>query len=280
MEDRWEILEGLDRTSRDAGCAVLSTEHLDLVEVDGGHVIRVGRAPRPEFAGWRYGDWLPAIPERGVRHWLGRLFRPIPTSPLGYDVSLGGNIGRPVVPNNWVGSPFLEDAAGLTMVFQSVPLAPECPSCGRALAISPWSFHRVHLTLNGGAPVVMTTCGFCRHEVGVPALCARPGIRLGLSIVNARWREESLLRKAAATLDRADGPDGLLHGLAVGNVALGQAGPATRLALGIALDEQWEGELLEAEWRSAEEIAVLVDGELTEVPGFDEFRRRLLAGIP
>lgn len=69
-----------------------------------------------------------------------------------------------------------------------------------------------------------------------------------------------------------------LHGLAVGNVALGQAGPATRLALGIGLDEQWEGELLEAEWRSAEEIAALVDEELTGVPGFDEFRRRALEG--
>lgn len=252
MEDRWETLENFERTVRDTGRAVLSTEHLDLVEVDGGHVIRVGRAPRPEFAGWRYGDRLPVIPERRFRHWLSRLFPPIPTSPLA------------VVPNSWVGSPFLEDAPGLTVVFQNVPLAPECPWCGRALAISPWSFHGVRLTLDGGAPVVATTCGFCRHEVAAPALSARPGIRLGLSIVNARWRGESLLEKAAATLDRADGPDGLLHHLAVGDVALGQVGPATRLALGMALDEQWEGELLEAEWRSAEEIAALVDGELTD----------------
>jgi hypothetical protein len=278
MEDRWETLEDLERTVRDAGRAVLSTKHLDLVEADGGQVIRVGRAPRPEFAGWRYGNRLPAIPERGFLHWLSRLFLPIPGTPLGYDISEGGMVARPVVPNDWVGSPFLEEAPGLSIVFRSVPLAPECPLCGGALIISPWSFQTVRLTLDGGAPVVTTTCGYCRDEVTVPALSARPGIRLGLSIVNARWREESLLEKAAATLDRADGPDGLLHGLALGSVALGQAGPATRLALGIALDEQWEGELLEAEWNSAEEIAALVDGELTAVPGFDEFKRRALEG--
>ncbi len=44
----------------------------------------------------------------------------------------------------------------------------------------------------------------------------------------------------------------------------------------MALDEQSEAELLEAEWREAEELAAIVDGELSQVRGFEEFRRRIL----
>lgn len=276
LEDRWEALESLERAVRDEGRSVLSTDHLDLVEAGDRQVLRVGRAPRPELAGWRYGDLLPAVPGRGLLQRLGNLLRAIPQSPLGYDVSEAGMTAFPTVAGRWLGSPFLEDAPGLTAAFLHVPLAPECPSCGSPLAIAPWGFHGVRLTLDGGAPAVATACGVCGREVAVPARSARAGIRLGLSVVNDRYREESVLRAAAGELDRAAGPAGLLHRLASGDFTLGEAGLTTRLALGIALDEQWESELLEAEWKRAEEIAALVDGELTVVPGFDEFRRRVL----
>jgi hypothetical protein len=51
------------------------------------------------------------------------------------------------------------------------------------------------------------------------------------------------------------------------------------VAVGISLDEQTEAEALEAEWRVAEELAGIVDDELTEVPGFDTFRARVLGGF-
>ena len=37
-----------------------------------------------------------------------------------------------------------------------------------------------------------------------------------------------------------------------------------------------ETEALEAEWKEAEELASMMDGELTEVPGFEAFRRDVL----
>ena len=36
-----------------------------------------------------------------------------------------------------------------------------------------------------------------------------------------------------------------------------------------------EAEALEAEWREAEELGAIMDGELTPVPGFEAFRREL-----
>ena len=37
-----------------------------------------------------------------------------------------------------------------------------------------------------------------------------------------------------------------------------------------------EMEALESEWKGAEEMAAIMDGELTEIPGFDEFRQEIL----
>jgi hypothetical protein len=44
----------------------------------------------------------------------------------------------------------------------------------------------------------------------------------------------------------------------------------------ISLDELAEMEALESEWKGAEEMAAIMDGELTEIPGFDEFRQEIL----
>jgi hypothetical protein len=44
----------------------------------------------------------------------------------------------------------------------------------------------------------------------------------------------------------------------------------------ISLDELAEVAALEAEWRLAEEMAVIMDGELTRIPGFEAFRRQVM----
>ena len=275
LEDRWEALESYERAARD-GRSRLRTEHLDLVRTETGELIRVGRAPRPELAGWRYGDAVPAPPVRGLRAWLRRLLLRMPSSPFGYDAGHGALAGSLALNQRWFASPFLDDAPTLTAAFLHVPLADACPSCGGPLAIAPWSFQSVRLAWDGGAPAAATHCGLCRTEVAVPALEARAALRLGLSVVNRRLREGPLVERAAVRLDRADGPEGLLVALARDDAALGELDVGDRLALGFALDEQSEAELLEAEWREAEELAAIVDRELTEVAGFEAFRRRVL----
>jgi hypothetical protein len=275
MEDRWEALETYERAARE-GRSRLRTEHLDLVDTGGRQLIRVGRAPRPELAGWRYGDALPAPIGRGLLAWLRRLIIGMPSAPLGYQAGYGGLMADMEYNERWFASPFLDDAPTLTAAFLHVPLADDCPSCASPLAIAPWAFQAVRLTSDAGQPAAVATCGFCGREVAVPAVEARPALRLGLSVVNRRIRDRPLVERAAGTLDGADGPEGLLVALSREDVSLGELAVPERLALSIALDEQSEAELLEAEWREAEELAAIIDRELTDVPGFDEFRRRVL----
>jgi hypothetical protein len=277
MEERWETLEGLERLARDRGRTVLRTEHLDLVDTGDGELIRVGRAPRPELAGWRYGDVLPAAEARGFLAWLRRAVLGMPTTPYGYGAGYGALLAdTDAKQRHWFASPFLDDAPTLTAAFLHIPLAEECPACGGPLALAPWSFQSIRLSVDKAAPVVAAACGVCRAEVAVPLPAARGALRLGLSIVNRRLRDAPLIETAAVRVERAEGPEGLVAALARDELALGELGIGQRLALGMALDEQAEAELLEAEWREAEELAAIVDGQLTEVAGFDEFRRRIL----
>ena len=281
LEDRWERLESLERATRDRGRTVLRTEHLDLVETGGQQLIRVGRAPRPELAGWRYGDALPEAVRRGFLAWLRQAILGMPTTPFGYGAGYGHLLAdTDRAQQRWFASPFLDDAPTLTAAFVHVPLAEACPSCGGPLALAPWSFQGLRLTGGTGAerPTVLATCGVCGDDVAVPMDAARGALRLGLSIVNRRLRARELVEGAARTVDRADGPEGLVVALAREESTLGELPAPHRLALGMALDEQSEAELLEAEWRQAEELAGIIDSELTRVEGFEDFRRRILSG--
>lgn len=278
LEDRWETLEEYERDARD-GKSRLRTEHLDLVQSTSGQLIRVGRAPRPELAGWRYSDVLPQVAIRGgLLAWLRRLFLGMPSAPLGYDAGYGALMSDQQLNRRWFASPFLEHAPTLTAAFLHVPLADACPACYEPLAIAPWSFQALRLTRDGGRPATVATCGLCGTESAQPVERARAGLRLGLSVVNRPLRDRSLVEQAASALDRTEGPEGWLHALAAEDATLGELDTAERLALGIALDEQGEAELLEEEWREAEELAQIVDRELTEVEGFERFRRGVLGG--
>lgn len=270
LEMRWEALEGFERLATDSGRVRLETENLALLRVGGGELIRVGDAPRPEYAGWRYGDRLTARKRRGF--WA-RLIGNVPEAPpAGYDFQ-----GVPISDiGPWVASPFIGRAASLTSAFLHLPLAPECPSCGAPLPVRPWEFQDLRYSRAGDAPVLIARCGLCGENVTLPPAAARPALRVGLSIVNREIRDTTLAESAGSEIDRAGGADAYLYSLARDEASLGELADHERLALGIGLDDQAEAEALEREWREAEEIAAIVDRDLTWVPGFEEFRRRVL----
>jgi hypothetical protein len=110
-----------------------------------------------------------------------------------------------------------------------------------------------------------------------PVRDARPALRLGLSVVDPGPVDAVRAEKAAGEVERVGGAHGFLEHLAQEGLDLGDMSPDERLALVISLDEDAEVEALEREWRAAEEIAAIMDGELTSVPGFDAFRRAVLA---
>jgi hypothetical protein len=81
---------------------------------------------------------------------------------------------------------------------------------------------------------------------------------------------------ASRELNQWGGARELLQALCREGSFLGELSQAWRAALLISLDEVAEAEALEAEWRRAEEMASLMDGEVSQVPGFEEFRRTIL----
>jgi hypothetical protein len=273
MDSRWETLEECERSVHDRGRVMLSTAHLSLVEVGGGELIRIGAAPRPEFIDWRYGPRLPG--EESRPGFLQRVLAGLPPPPVdGYDpyrFTLQVAASRP-----WLASPFLESASALTYLFSQVPLAPECPSCGLPLALRPWEFQEVRLIRTDGGPRVLGPCALCRTTVDIPLVEARPALRLGLSVVTPPPSLMRISHAVAEEVESLGGPGGLLDLLTEAGASVADLDPMHRAGLLISLDETAEAEALEAEWREAEELAAIMDGELSHVPGFQEFRRQIL----
>ncbi len=285
LELRWETLEGWERAVRDRGRVRLESEHLALMEVDGGEVVRVGHPPFVEWGGWRYGDHLPELRLR--RGFLARILGSLPPAPLeGYDpyglTGPMGGVGGSDGPSEWLASPFLEQATPLTMAFASVPFAPRCPSCGIPMPLNPWDFQRVTFRRTEAAGEEETgieaPCAYCGTLVVLPLVEARPALRMGLAILDSGPEARAVGAEAGRGLDRVGGARAFVEGLGRLGVPLGEIRRDERVALGIALDQAAEAEALEREWRESEEIIAVMDGELTEVEGFREFRARILDG--
>ena len=288
MELRWETMEAWEKAVRDRGKTVMETEHLGLIQVDDGQVVRVGQPPLPEWGGWRYGDHLPSGPVRR-RGFLSRILGNLPTPPLeGYDPyglsgPMGGVSGRDG-PSQWLASPFIGKATPLTIAFGSLPFAPECPACATPLPLNPWEFQEVRfrsaaeVEAEGESTGVEVPCAHCRNWVLLPLTKVRPALRLGLGIVDTDAEARSVGEEAGRGLAQVGGGRKLLAGLGRIGAPLGELATPERVALAMALDDQAEAEALEAEWREAEEITAIMDGELTSVADFQAFRSRILGG--
>jgi len=99
---------------------------------------------------------------------------------------------------------------------------------------------------------------------------------MGLGLVTPGDQLRAVAARSAGELDAAGGPLGFLRNLSKARLTLGDLDEPSRSGLIISLDEMAEMEALEAEWRRAEEMAAIMDGELSQVPGFDEFKRKIL----
>lgn len=279
LELRWETLERWERRVRSEGRVVLASHHLALIRVGEEEVVRVGEPSFTEWGGWRYGTRLPA--PRGGAGFLRKALSSLPPPPLeGYDPygfggPLGGVSGR-YGPREWIASPFLEQAWPLTLAYSSVPFAPRCPACSIPMPIHPWDLSNITFHSTSGGFVVEADCGCCGVRVPLDLAEVRPALRLGLAILDSGRAARALGEKAGAEIERLGGGRALLRAIARREAGLGELDRMERVGLGIALDQDAEAEALQAEWREAEEIAAIMDGELTDVPGFREFRARVL----
>lgn len=276
LEDRWETVEGLEAATASRGRIRLSSDDLSLVKVGSGDLVRVGSPPRVALAGWRYGSRIPA-PGRGsrfVRRFVHRFLSTLPDPPVG-GYNPYGSLQAGIPPAEWMRSPFMEQAVPLTFAFAQIPFAQACPACAIPMPLEPWRFGDVAF-VDSREGEVRADCGSCGTQVVLSIQEARPSLRLGLGLVTRGDRLTAFAEPGGESLERAGGPHGLLRTLGRDGADLGGLDPVARAALVISLDELAELEALEREWREAEEVAAIMDGELTHVPGFEAFRRRVL----
>ncbi len=279
LEIRWETLERLETQVRAKGRVILQSAHLALIRLDGNEVVRVGAPSLSEWGAWRYGTRLIAPVPKG--NFLARALRSLPPSPLeGYDpyglAGPIGGVGGKQGPAQWLASPFLDHARPLTAAFTSIPFAHECPGCRCPMPLQPWDFAGVSFFITSGVVGVEAACANCETRVPFSLAAVRPALRMGLAILDSDRPARALGQKAGTALQGAGGGRLFLEGLGRIGVLIGELDPVDRVGLGISLDLEAETDALDSEWSDAEEIASIMDGELTDVPGFREFRARVL----
>jgi hypothetical protein len=140
------------------------------------------------------------------------------------------------------------------------------------MALNPWEFQDVALRETANGTDVEARCAFCGDRVLLELREARPALRLGLALLDSGAEARKLGESAGAALEQAGGRVPLLRLLGKQGIALGDLERVGRVALGMALDGEAEGEALEAEWREAEEVAEMLEGGEWNTSSFQEFR--------
>jgi hypothetical protein len=263
-DTRLDAIAALERMAA-AGRLAATTDQVALVRAGPYDVVRVGKPPRIEMAGWRYGERLKARQRERLK-----VVIPVTAAAVGImvvaNVAVGGSFGAIA----WQLNNFSQIS---NWVYRSMvgnrKLAIEPPICGhcgsimvlRARHVQDARFSRtLHQDL-----ALLLRCPRCEH---VGAMLEGPdaeqALRSGLTYVNLKKgrRVRRKAEEAASYVERHGGPEQLLDDAARRELAVSTLRGAEGLAMEMAVDERAEIRDLEREWRRADEIAEIADNLL------------------
>jgi hypothetical protein len=282
IEERWEALEELEKLSRDRGRLLSQTDHIALFRLDDIDIVRVGRAQLAEEAWWRYGQELQRRRARSrlitaaeIALYAGM------ASVSAFGMMWIGGGGQPIHQlirwrkfgsTAWRGEKF-------------------CRRCGRPLYEVSFK-QAAHLIVQPGTAETVSLdlrckrCGFKNADGGVSfeGPDAERMLRRVLAYHNFSGAPEQRVKDAVRMIDHAGSAHHLIRSLGQRNfkVVDGRKQKESVIALEIAINDEAERELLELElaelearWREEEELAAIVDGELTELPLLERIRLKL-----
>jgi hypothetical protein len=274
IEERWEALEALEKIARDEAKLLVQTDNIGLLRVGEVELVRIGRANLPEEAWWRYGRELTS---RRVK--FKRLS--ITMGALTGAAALGGiTLGVGVLGLMGVG-PILQAIARET---KFGPIAwrgrATCPNCGSVLReIQFQNTRRVILAHDDkGAIELRYRCYRCQHDAlragyRLTGVSAEHLLRRILAYRHFQGATETQIKASTTVLEEIGSARDLTQRLALQRIHLGELPKPYALALEIAINEQTERKLLELElkelearWLHEEELAAIVDQELTFIP--------------
>jgi hypothetical protein len=279
IEQRWEALEELERLTRDRGRLLSQTEQIALLRVEDLDVVRVGRAGLVEEAWWRYGEELR---RRRARHnvvtaaeWAARIGL-MAVASFGMFWFTGGHPINDLMRWRKFGSTAWRGKR-------------TCRRCGslldevsfkraRYLIVSPTQSDDLQVELRCRA------CGLRNADGGFEFrdADAERMLRRVLAYHNFAGASQERVREAVRTIDQAGSPHALIHRLGRQGYQIHKGSAMNAVALEIAVNDEVERQQLELElaelearWREEEELAAIVDGELTEIPLLERIRLKL-----
>jgi hypothetical protein len=288
IEERWEALDELEKIVRDRAQLLSQTENIALLRSGRLEIVRVGRANLAEQSWWRYGS------ELAKRR---KSYKTLTTAgAVGAGAAIWG--GMALGGLGFIGAWILWDKLPGT-----IPGAArwfrfggdvwrgraKCPRCG-------FTFHRVPYGKRGDLILRHTNemeptgmayrCPRCReHREGGLHLHGREAehtLRRVLAYHHFEGASERTVSSATRLIQEAGSPTDLTRILLRDGKRLADLGKTGGIALEIAANEASEQRLLELElneleahWETEEELAAIIDGELTPLPLLETLRRKV-----
>ena len=290
IEERWEALEELERLTTDQAKLLSQTDNIALLRAGPLDVVRVGKAQLTEEAWWRYGRELTSR----RRSWDKLGFAG--TLAAGAVIAGGWAAGGVSLLGAWLimghGSETVRDGARWLRFGSSAWRGEQrCSGCGftfRSIAYRDRASIGLFPTDAPGRVDLVARCPRCGQyrEAGLRLTGddADRTLRRVLAYHHFAGASEKRVFKATRLIQEAGSPQDLTRIVVRDGKRLGDLQRTGGIALEIAANESTEQHLLELElaeleahWRREEELASIIDGELTPLPMLEQMRR-LVAG--
>jgi hypothetical protein len=271
VDTRLDTVAALERMAA-GGRVAATTSQVALVRAGAYDVVRVGKPPRVEIAGWRYGERLKARERERLK-----IVVPVTAAFIGItiasNVAFGGGMGYMMMQVPRLGDSIYTGLVGNRRVNVEPPVCAHCGSIMvlRARHVQHARFSRtVHQDL-----ALLLRCPECEYPGALlEGADAERALRSGLTYVNLKKgrRIKRKAEEAVSVVERAGGPQELIAVATRSEIPVASLKDAQGLAMEMAVDEQAEVRDLEREWRRAEEIAEIADNLLTPPAIEDEFK--------
>jgi hypothetical protein len=288
IEDRWEALEELEKMTVDKATLLSQTDNISLLKHGPLEIVRVGRAQLTEEAWWRYGKELASRRKNYKKLSFAG------TAAAGAVVVGGWATGGMTLLGMWFvmghAPDSITDAARWLRFGSSAWRGQaECASCGYTFRSMPYSDRSGLGLFPGDEPGKIElvqrcpNCGVYRDGgLRLSGQDAERTLRRVLAYHHFQGASERRVVSAARLIQEAGSPQDLARIVVKDGRRLGDLQRTGAIALEIAANESSEQHLLELElaqleahWRQEEELAAIVDGELTPLPVIEAMRRRV-----
>jgi hypothetical protein len=264
LEERWEAIEECERQFRESRLR-MSTDNVGLAKLKEGLVlVRIGKALRPEFAAWRYGDQFGRRRKRAIIYTTAGVaaFAAVTAGAAAAGVTVGAFAG---LPNAIINSSIRIDVT---------------TQDGRKLKVTKTEMDKSKLLVDPSSDEWTLAL---KHKKGEEILEGAEAMRVAglvLPKMNYMAGSKQKVQDAVEQIEAVGDPMGFLERVPHDmyqrdrseNVSRKKQGlisrlpKPTKLALEMALHEEQErralaGELLDLEmaWRAAEEVAQIAD---------------------